>query len=87
MPDARVVAERIRSALASALGNATVPAFTVTIGLASAQPGDDLATVVAAADRAMLTAKMDGRDRVLAAGDEPPTLEAPEHPPAISAVS
>lgn len=84
IPDARVVAERIRSALASALGNATVPAFTVTIGLAAAEPGDELAGVVARADEAMMTAKRDGRDRVFAAGDERATPERPGSPVAAT---
>ena len=67
--DARAVAERVRSELAAALGHATVPDFTVTIGLADGNPGDTLADVVAAADAIMLSAKSLGRDRVLATGD------------------
>ncbi len=67
LADARTVAERIRSELVSKLGHATVPAFTVTIGLAAAGYGDGLLDVIAAADAAMLRAKSLGRDRVLVA--------------------
>jgi diguanylate cyclase (GGDEF)-like protein len=87
IPDARVVAERIRSALASALDNATVPAFTVTIGLAEAAPGDELVSVIANADRAMRAAKMHGRDRVLAETDEPAACESADLSPAAVSAS
>jgi diguanylate cyclase (GGDEF)-like protein len=69
LADARVVAERVRAELAAALAHATVPAFTVTIGLAEADPGDELADVIAGADAAMLCAKSMGRDRVADAGE------------------
>lgn len=69
LADARIVAERIRSELARALGHATVPPFTVTIGLATAEPGDGLSDVISNADSAMLCAKSLGRDRVLVAGE------------------
>lgn len=67
--EARAVAERIRSHLAVAVKSATVPAFTVTIGLAAAGPGDAFSEVVAGADEAMLHAKSEGRDRVLVVGE------------------
>ncbi len=69
LTDARVVAERIRTNLAAAVGQATVPPFTVTIGLAAGHPGDALADVIAEADLAMLRGKNAGRNRVLAATD------------------
>jgi diguanylate cyclase (GGDEF)-like protein len=68
---ARSVGERIRSSLADALAHATVPPFTVTIGLAAGEPGDDLSQIIVAADAVMLQAKAMGRDRVVAAGDAP----------------
>jgi diguanylate cyclase (GGDEF)-like protein len=85
LDDARGVAERIRSELARALENATVPPFTVTIGLALSDPGDQLADVAGRADVAMLQGKAQGRDRVLVAGDEP--LLAPTGPTAVPAAS
>lgn len=85
LDDARGVAERIRSELARALENATVPPFTVTIGLAQSDPGDPLGDVISRADVAMLQGKSQGRDRVLVAGDEP--LVAPTRPTAVPAAS
>ena len=67
--DARMVADRIRGLLAELLGQATVPPFTVTIGLSAADPGDPLADVIARADQAMLRGKTLGRNRVESAED------------------
>lgn len=84
---ARKAGERIGANLASVLGQARVPPFTVSIGLAFAGPGDGLSEVIASADAAMLEAKSRGRDRVLVAGDSMPAGEArgprttpPRHP-------
>jgi len=74
LDDARALAERLRSELARTLAQAAVPSFTVTVGLASSEPGDAFSEVVARADATMLKAKALGRDRVLAAGD--PTVSA-----------
>ena len=67
--DARDVADRIRSELAVAIGAATVPDFTVSVGLASAESGEALSEVIARADGALLQAKQTGRNRVVVAGD------------------
>jgi diguanylate cyclase (GGDEF)-like protein len=75
--EGRAVAERIRSQLAEAVGHATVPAFTVTIGVATSSPGDELADVIARADVAMLHAKSQGRDRVLLVEDMVPATVPP----------
>ena len=80
LPDARRVAERVRTRLAAALDGGTVPPFTVTIGLAPASPGQSLEVTIAEADATMLEAKAAGRDRVLVAGESPP-------PPGRGAVS
>jgi diguanylate cyclase (GGDEF)-like protein len=69
IPDARIVAERIRSQLALAIGAATVPTFTVSVGLAAANPDEALSEVIARADGALLKAKQIGRDRVVVAGE------------------
>jgi diguanylate cyclase (GGDEF)-like protein len=77
--EARLVAERVRSALAAALGNGSVPPFTVTVGLAGSEDGEGFADVVTRADITMLSAKSAGRDRVVVAGSSPPP-EADDHP-------
>ena len=71
LPDARTVAERIRTELGKVLGQATVPPFTVTIGLAASEPNDAFSDVVGRADATMLVAKSLGRDQTLAAPDIP----------------
>ena len=65
--DASIVANRIRAELSGHLDQATVPSFTVTIGVAAAGPGDELADVIANADATMLRGKSLGRDRVVVA--------------------
>jgi diguanylate cyclase (GGDEF)-like protein len=74
LADARVIAERIRSTLAKAVAAATVPPFTVTIGLAVGVPGEPLSEVVARADAAMLGGKSAGRDRVATNGEDVTTI-------------
>ncbi len=85
LSDARIVADRVRSRLAGALRAATVPAFTVSVGLAAWEPPEPLADTIARADGALLEAKEAGRDRVLsAAWTEEPAAEngrAPESAP------
>jgi diguanylate cyclase (GGDEF)-like protein len=71
--DARVVAERIRSQLAEVLTGGTVPAFTVSVGLAAAEPGEPLSEVINRADMVLHEAKLRGRDRVLDGFDVLPT--------------
>jgi len=80
LPDARLVAERVRTELTRALAQAEVPPFTVTIGLTRSEAGDAFSEVVARADAAMLKAKSLGRDRVLAAGDVTPPATQPRSP-------
>ena len=80
LPDARLVAERVRTELTRALAQAEVPPFTVTIGLTRSEAGDAFSEVVARADAAMLKAKSLGRDRVLAAGDVMPPATQPRSP-------
>jgi diguanylate cyclase (GGDEF)-like protein len=69
LDDARVICDRVRSQLSLAIGHGGIPSFTVTVGLAEAEPNDALVDVIANADAAMLMAKSLGRDRVLAVGD------------------
>ena len=67
--DARQVLERVREMLAQRLVNATVPSFTVSFGLAAGDDTIDFNDKVARADAALLTAKREGRDRVVVAPD------------------
>ena len=65
LADARIVADRVRERLTSAIHASTVPGFTVSIGLAASEPPETLAETVARADAALLHAKGAGRDRVV----------------------
>ena len=75
--DARDVAERVRSELTTALGAATLPDFTVSVGLASAESGEALSEVIDRADSALFQAKQLGRDRVVIAGETTPGGQPP----------
>jgi len=65
--DAQIAAERIRNAIAentfSYHGNAI--SATASIGLATFCDGDDISSVFERADKALLTAKQSGRNRVV----------------------
>ena len=76
---AYVAAERIRVAFAGAaatLGNGTIKA-TVSAGIAQAQAGATLDSLVQAADLALYRAKLQGRDRVEVAEKAEPVAENP----------
>lgn len=72
LPDAsfdttRAVAERLRAALdrpATGVPAATGPAYTVSIGLAMLEKGEDFAGLMRRADAALYAAKAGGRNRV-----------------------
>jgi len=88
--DARIVGDRVRARLATALAASTVPAFTVSIGLAAWEPPEGFIDTVGRADAALLHAKRNGRDRVVAAVDIPAgdvTLGAEELLPAPEPVA
>ena len=59
------VLHRLRTELASALAGAPVPPFTVSIGLVDSTWSDRLDVLLRKADRALMQAKADGRDRVV----------------------
>lgn len=59
------VLHRLRTALADALTGAQLPPFTVSIGLVDSTWSDQLDVLVRKADRALMQAKADGRDRVV----------------------
>lgn len=62
--DAARIAERLRSAIATA---GTDPVVTASIGVATAEAGATASGVLAAADQALYRAKRSGRDRVVSA--------------------
>jgi diguanylate cyclase (GGDEF)-like protein len=77
------ILERLREQLALTLTNGRVPAFTVSFGVASSTDADTFDEIVAIADRALLTAKTDGRNRVVVAAERAdhsqpiPTVQTP----------
>jgi len=62
------VLQRIRERLAEAAAASDVPAFTVSFGLTDSSMGTTVMDVVRSADAALLSAKNEGRDRVVLAG-------------------
>ena len=63
--------DRLREQLATAIAGATVPKFTVSVGLAAWEPPEMFDDTVARADAALLGAKRTGRDRVVTANELP----------------
>ena len=57
--------------------NGRGPAFTVSFGVASSTDADTFDEIVAIADRALLTAKTDGRNRTVRAMDL--NINPPQH--------
>ena len=64
---ARVLAERLRQAIASHAGADNLPGTTVSLGFAGYQLGDSALAIFGRADRALSEAKYCGRNRVRAA--------------------
>ncbi len=75
--DAIAVVERVRDNLRVDLANATLPAFTVSVGLAASEMGRTFGQTLDAADQALLGAKRAGRDRVVVDGTEASNDETP----------
>jgi diguanylate cyclase (GGDEF)-like protein len=71
--DAAIAAERVRAAFEAAAVTVAdeVVSATVSIGVASGEPGADIITLIAAADRALYKAKENGRNRVELAEEHP----------------
>ena len=62
----RSLAEKIRSTISDPVLLAEGPVMpSVSIGVTLAPPGEDVAALIARADRAMYEAKRAGRDRVV----------------------
>ncbi|WP_243788286.1 diguanylate cyclase [Saccharopolyspora gloriosae] len=85
--DVRVVAERLRLAVARepiTVGDGQSIRVTTSVGAAQTTGhDDDPVKIVAAADRALYSAKAEGRNRV-AVGDRPVPVAAVDHPSALS---
>jgi diguanylate cyclase (GGDEF)-like protein len=65
------ILDRVRRELARVVSTGGIPSFTVSFGVSDGFDGDDLSSLVDAADRALLRAKTEGRDRVVVSGEGP----------------
>ena len=65
--EAAPIVHRLRAALAESVVAAGVPPFTVSIGLADSTYAATAAEIIAYADAALMTAKREGRDRLIIA--------------------
>ncbi len=73
------VMHRLRERLAEALADAQLPTFTVSLGLVDSNSGDDLSGLLVLADRALMRAKADGRDRLVIWDQSLPATSEPRH--------
>jgi two-component system, cell cycle response regulator len=82
--DATMVAERLRQAVAAEPflihGTGDRPPITISVGVATAQPGDTVDTLLQRADEALYQAKNSGRNRVV-------TQDGVMTPPPLAAAS
>lgn len=78
---ARTVAEAVRHRLAAAIAEHGLPPFTCSFGVAEADEGEELAAVIARADRALFEAKRAGRDQIWLSE---PSAEQPTGPAPLS---
>jgi diguanylate cyclase (GGDEF)-like protein len=63
--DAVEVLDRLRLELSASFADGRTPPFTVSAGVTDTTQGDDLAELISLADRALLQAKSDGRNRTV----------------------
>jgi diguanylate cyclase (GGDEF)-like protein len=75
--EAAPIVHRLREALADSVAAAGVPPFTVSIGLADSTYATTAAGIIACADTALLTAKREGRDRLIIASRPDPLVDEP----------
>lgn len=59
------VFHRLRERLAEAVSGSQVPPFTVSVGLCDSSWSNDLQDLLRSADRALMLAKSEGRDRLI----------------------
>jgi diguanylate cyclase (GGDEF)-like protein len=72
--EAAPIVHRLRAALAESVVVAGVPPFTVSIGLADSTYATTAAAIIAHADTALMTAKREGRDRLIIAEKPEPVV-------------
>jgi PleD family two-component response regulator len=65
----------MRAALAESVVAAGVPPFTVSIGLADSTYATTAAAIIGYADAALMTAKREGRDRLIIAAKPEPVVD------------
>jgi diguanylate cyclase (GGDEF)-like protein len=75
--DAAPIVHRLRAALADSVIVAGVPPFTVSIGLADSTYATTAAAIIAYADAALITAKREGRDRLIIAAKPDQLIDEP----------
>jgi diguanylate cyclase (GGDEF)-like protein len=73
--EAAPIVHRMRTALAESVVAAGVPPFTVSIGLADSTYATTAAAIIAYADAALMTAKREGRDRLIIAVKPEPVVD------------
>ena len=73
--DACAAMEGVRAQLVDALRAASLPRFTASFGIVTAEPGEQLEAVTRRADTALFQAKREGRDRIIADGPAPTGAE------------
>ncbi len=83
--DAARALNTARAQLDAAITVGGLPKFTASFGLTDAEPGDELVDALRRADDALLTAKREGRDRVVLY-DQTATVTAPEEGQGLVAV-
>lgn len=66
-PDAAEMLDRLRLELSASFFDGRTPAFTFSAGTTDTSQGDDLGELISLADRALLQAKADGRNRTITA--------------------
>ncbi len=67
--DATEVVDRLRLELSASFVDGRTPTFTVSAGATDTSQGDDLTELISLADRALLQAKADGRNRTITSAE------------------
>ena len=84
--DAVRVMDRVRQRLADTLDGGSTPGFTVSVGVAADDSGLPFADLVSMADAALLTAKAQGRDRIVVGGTAGPDTPSAAPPSPVAVV-
>ncbi|MGZ5393836.1 MAG: diguanylate cyclase domain-containing protein, partial [Mycobacterium sp.] len=87
LDEAEIALHAMRARLAELLHAGSIPAFTVSFGLAASERGKPFDQVIAAADGALLSAKAGGRDGVLRAEPDGVGAQAAAHRRTVPALA